>query len=133
MSKFEGKSALIIEDDSSSIRVLEQLLKQVNMTAEVILDSKNIQEKLEASNIPDVVFLDLEMPASNGYSVLQMIQNNNRFEGVPVVAYTTHISHLNDVRKAGFHSFLGKPVNGREFPNYLERIFNGEHVWEVPG
>ena len=132
MSIFEGKTALIIEDDDTSIRVMQQLLKQVNIPADVIWDSKKVKEQLNETSAPDVVFLDLEMPSSNGYTVLEMIQKDDRFDGVPVVAYTTHISHLNDARNAGFHSFLGKPVNGREFPIHLEKILNGENVWEVP-
>jgi CheY-like chemotaxis protein len=72
------------------------------------------------------------MPSSNGYTVLEYLQRNNRFDGVPVVAYTTHISHLNDAKRAGFHSFLGKPIDGRNFAKNLEKILKGQAVWEIP-
>ncbi|HRF96790.1 MAG TPA: response regulator, partial [Aggregatilineales bacterium] len=81
---------------------------------------------------PDVIFLDLEMPQSNGYSVLEYIQRAPQLANIPVVAYTTHTSHLNNAKNAGFHSFLGKPIDGRRFPAMLEKILNGEPVWEVP-
>lgn len=132
MSNVAGKTALIIEDDFVSIKVLEQLLKQVNMNIQIIVDHVSVPEQLEAISAPDVIFLDLEMPQSNGYSVLHHIQNNPKFNDVPVVAYTTHISHLNEARRAGFHSFLGKPVDGRQFPTYIEQILSGNPVWEVP-
>lgn len=132
MTNFEGKTALIIEDDYTSILVMQQLLKQLNIEYEVIQDSSNIGNKLDVVKVPDVIFLDLEMPASNGYTVLQFIQRDARFDNIPVVAYTTHISHLNDARDAGFHSFLGKPIDGRQFPNNLEKILSGKPVWEVP-
>lgn len=132
MSAFDGKTALIIEDDMNSILVLEQLLRQVSVPTNVIQDSKIVVQQLNEVPVPDIIFLDLEMPSSNGYTVLEYIQKNHRFKGVPVVAYTTHISHLNDVKNAGFHSFLGKPIDGRQFPTYLGKILNGEHVWEIP-
>jgi two-component system cell cycle response regulator DivK len=132
MSKFAGKSAIIIEDDHTSIKVLEQLLKQQGVSTKTILDSSGVENNLESSNVPDVIFLDLEMPHMNGYQVLEWIQGQAKFEDVPVVAYTTHISHLNDAKRAGFHSFLGKPIDGRSFANQLERILDGESVWEVP-
>ena len=132
MTIFEGKTALIIEDDDTSIRVMQQLLKQVNIPVSVIWDSGKVKDQLKDIPAPDVIFLDLEMPSSNGYTVLQMIQKDSKFAGVPIVAYTTHTSHLNDARNAGFHSFLGKPINGREFPANLEKILSGENVWEVP-
>jgi hypothetical protein len=34
-------------------------------------------------------------------------------------------------REAGFHSFLGKPLNVGRFPNLLRRILSGQPVWEV--
>lgn len=133
MSIFDGKTALIIEDDASAIRVLEQLLGQLDIPSEAIHDSATVIQQLTEVAVPDVVFLDLEMPSSNGYTILEYMQKDSRFDGVPVVAYTTHISHLNDVKRAGFHSFLGKPIDGREFPTHLGKILNGEPVWEVPG
>ncbi|MCU0481257.1 MAG: response regulator [Anaerolineae bacterium] len=132
MIKFTGKTALIIEDDETSIKVMMQLLKQVDMTATVIKDSYDMGSQLGQVAVPDVVFLDLEMPQANGYSVLEYIQQTPQFANTPVVAYTTHTSHLNVAKNAGFHSFLGKPIDGKRFPVLLEKILNGEPVWEVP-
>jgi two-component system cell cycle response regulator DivK len=67
----------------------------------------------------------------NGYDVLDRLKNDARFSNIPVVAYTTHVSHMNQARDAGFHSFLGKPLNDYLFPEQLNRILQGESVWEV--
>src|SRR5215207_1546181 len=111
MSQFAGKLAVIIEDDLRSIKVLEQLLKQIGIVSSILRDSVDIGAKLEKIDCPDIIFLDLEMPSINGYRVLDLIHNIEKLSQVPVVAYTTHISHLNDTRRAGFHSFLGKPLD----------------------
>lgn len=132
MSIFEGKKALIIEDDLTAIKVMQQLLEQVAIPAIVIEDSYKVPEQLANIETPDVIFLDLEMPKSNGYTVLEYLQKDSRFEHVPIVAYTTHISHLNEAQRAGFHSFLGKPVDGDRFVEHLENILQGKPVWEVP-
>ena len=133
MSSFEGILALIIEDDPSSIKVLKSLLSQVGADSMAISDTSSIQDELRGIERPDVIFIDLEMPANNGYSVLEIIQSDSFFDDVPTVAYTTHISHLNEAKTAGFHSFLGKPIDGDEFPDFLEEILSGSDVWEVPG
>jgi two-component system, cell cycle response regulator DivK len=132
MGKLAGKTALIIDDNSSAIRVLEQLLIRESMTSLGIQDTHNIRKHLANASVPDVIFLDLEMPFTNGYAVLETIKGDARFKNVPVIAYTTHISHLNDAKRAGFDGFLGKPVDGRVFGSLVERILNGEKVWEVP-
>lgn len=131
MRDFKSLRALIIEDDQSSVDVLQSLLTDLQVTSDVIFDSYNLTENLQGVPRPDVVFLDLEMPASNGYSVLDYIRNNAVFEGVPIVAYTTHISHMNEAKRAGFDGFLGKPLSRSEFPDQLSDILNGKSVWSV--
>lgn len=133
MTIFDGKTALIIEDDMKSIEVLQQLLLTVDIPSEIIYDSFHVANKISEAGIPDVVFLDLEMPQSNGYTVLEILKGDSKFDGVPVVAYTTHTSHLNQAKQAGFHSFLGKPLDGRQFADNLAKILNGESIWEIPG
>ena len=132
MPQFEGLQVLIIEDDRTSINVLKRLLNQLDVDPAVIHDSVVIQDELGEVTRPDVIFLDLEMPATNGYKVLEMLRQDEYFDGVPVVAYTTHTSHMNDARRAGFSGFLGKPLDSSLFPGQLARILNGEQVWEVP-
>ena len=132
MVNFAGKTALIIEDNISSIRVLEQLLKRVNVASVAIHDTRDVESQLTQVAVPDVIFLDLEMPFTNGYTVLAAIKADARFQSVPVIACTTHISHLNDTKRAGFDGFLGKPLDHRLFALQLERILNGEQIWEVP-
>jgi CheY-like chemotaxis protein len=70
MSQFEGIQALIIEDDRTSINVLMRLLDQLDVVTAVIHDSALVKDELGGINRPDVIFLDLEMPATNGYKPL---------------------------------------------------------------
>lgn len=131
MDSFKGVRALIIEDDEVSVDVLQNLLSQLEVDTMVIPGNKQTPDHLAETSRPDVIFLDLEMPGYNGYEILTFIQQDREFDGVPIVAYTTHISHMNDARRAGFHSFLGKPLSRFEFAEQLERILNGESVWEA--
>jgi CheY-like chemotaxis protein len=132
MVTLEGVHALIIEDDQISIDVLQNLLDQLAVVTTVVPGNHSIADAIGRLARPDVIFLDLEMPGYNGYEVLEMLQADAEFDGVPIVAYTTHISHMNDARNAGFHSFLGKPIERYTFAENLERILNGESVWEAP-
>lgn len=132
MSVYEGKLALIIEDDPTSIKVLEQMLNYLSVEVLVISDSVKVSEKLdELSVTPDVIFIDLEMPKNNGYAVLRYIQQSRKLDGIPTVVYSTHTSHLNEAQQLGFHSFLGKPLDGERFPDQLRRILEKIPVWEV--
>lgn len=129
---FTGVRALIIEDEETSVDVLRNLLDQLEVDSSVIYSTPDMAESIGQLARPDVIFLDLEMPGMNGYEVLELIHSDSEFDGVPVVAYTTHISHMNEARRAGFHSFLGKPLRRYDFADNLRRILNGESVWEAP-
>lgn len=130
MNSFEGKTVISIEDNQTGSKGLEQTLRQLGVNAQIILDSADIETELDTISPPDAFFLDLETSNMNGYAVLEHIQQNSKFAHVPVVAYTSHMSHLNDAKHAGFHSFLAKPLDEGNFASQLSRILAGESVWE---
>ncbi len=130
-SAFAGVRALIIEDEQTSIDVLRNLLDQLEVETSVIWGGPDISEAISRTARPDVIFLDLEMPGLNGYEVLDLLRDDAEFDGVPIVAYTTHLSHMNNARNAGFDGFLGKPLHRAEFAEQLGRILDGDDVWEA--
>lgn len=123
---------LVIDDDDTSLEVMEALLDQVGASY-TFLDSVDASaDNLRSLGQIDVIFLDLEMPRRNGYDVLHEI--TAAFGGnVPVVAYTAHTSEMVHARESGFHSFLGKPLNGAKFADQLNRILNGQQIWSRSG
>ena len=123
--------ALVIDDNPANLDVLDRLLRREGVTPIPIAYPEHVWEILDESGKIDVVFLDLEFPNNSGFDVVAALRADSRLEGVPVVAYTVHTSEQNEARLAGFHSFLGKPINVEMFPDHLRRILSGEHVWEV--
>jgi CheY-like chemotaxis protein len=126
-----SKKALIIDDSSSNIKVLVNLLKLESVEAVTLNNPLDLEDTLSGLDKLDVIFLDLEMPELDGYEVLEIL-HASRFAKVPVVAYTVHVSEMNAMRSKGFHSFLGKPLNAEEFPKQLARILKNEPVWSLP-
>lgn len=132
MVAFEEYFALIIDDDDVSIDVLSTMLSRLNMPHAYLQNSSEIEAYLETAPHLDAIFLDLEMPGMNGYQVLSVLKAHPKSAEVPIVAYTTHVSHANDAYAAGFHSFLGKPLDRTAFPQQLANILSGEAVWNLP-
>ena len=123
--------ALIIDDNRLNIDVLTMMLSNEGVSY-VSLDSpRHLAKTLDQMESVDVVFLDLEFPNGSGFKLLEQLKADSRLDGVPVVAYTVHTSKINEVRRAGFHSLLGKPLDVARFPQQLNRILRGVPVWEV--
>lgn len=121
--------ALIIDDDANNVIILGQFLTLEGVNCRQALNATELDEVLYDLHQVDIVFLDLNMPQRDGYAVLQVLQSDDRFRDVPIVAYTVHFGELHMARESGFHSFLGKPLNGDLFPTQLARILSGERIW----
>jgi CheY-like chemotaxis protein len=130
MTNLNGVYAIIIEDNASDAKVLATLLKRLNVQVDA-LGNDILGELAQVPQVPHVIFLDLEMQGLNGYDVIEALQANQDFAEVPVVAYTSHSSEMVNARAAGFHSFLGKPLESSVFGEQLTDILNGTPVWEV--
>ena len=122
--------ALIIEDNPGDQKVLQTLLARAGVD-HVACEGQEVLQTIGEIGVPDLVFLDLEMPGLNGFQVLRELQSDPNLAQVPVVAYTSHTSEMRVAREAGFHSFLGKPLNSAAFGEQVAQIIRGEPVWEV--
>ena len=123
--------ALIIDDNQANVDVLERALALEGITPYSVRASGAISATLQAMQTIDVVFLDLNLGWSNGLELIKELKQDQRLAHIPIVAYTVLISEQNEAYQAGFHSFLGKPLNLEHFPNQMRRILSGEQVWEL--
>ncbi len=123
--------ALIIDDNPMNGDVLGMLLANQGVTHTLLESPRSLADILEQLEQIGIIFLDLEMPHHNGFDILNDLRADPRLEGVPIVAYTVHISEIDEARTAGFDGFLGKPLNTQKFPDQLNRIMNGMPVWEI--
>ena len=123
--------ALIIDDNADNVGILEQMLEMEGVGFTSVQDPTQVDARLGNVSI-DIVFLDFEMPKIDGYKMLEKLKADARFDGVPIVAYTVHVSEISVAREKGFDSFLGKPLDADSFPDHLRRILSGQQVWANP-
>lgn len=121
--------ALIIDDDSYNLSVLSQMLNIEGVSSIGVSDPAALDDTLTHPTPIDIVFLDLELPGINGLEIFHNLKADERFQQIPIIAYSVHNSEINTVRELGFQGFIGKPVDADKFPNQLRRILNGEPVW----
>lgn len=124
--------ALIIDDKPTNIQVLQQLLRMEDVASVTISSTKDLAFQLDSIRNIDVVFVDLEMPIMNGYEVVEVIKANPHFRSAKVIAYSVHVTELNNALSRGFDGFLGKPVDAEAFSDQLQRILAGETVYYLP-
>jgi len=124
--------ALVIDDNAKNVDVLTRLLTEQGINSIQVTNPTNLDMALNQVEDLRVVFLDLEMPGIDGYQVLHQLKSDPAFNDVPMVAYTVHVSEIKEAHAQGFDGFLGKPLDSDKFPDQLNRILNGQPVWETP-
>ncbi len=122
--------ALIVDDNITNLEVMAEMLAALGVTYTAVQNPTRLGDVLDALERLDVVFLDLEMPGMDGYTVLDILRHDYGITA-PIVASTVHLNEIQTAREIGFDSFLGKPLKVSRFPNQLARILNGEPVWEI--
>ena len=85
-------------------------------------------------DIPDVVFLDIQMRPYDGYELLQMLRDDPVYGDTTVIAMTANVmAHdVEQLREAGFSGLIGKPIMKEVFPQLVTKILDGDPVWFVP-
>jgi CheY-like chemotaxis protein len=78
----------------------------------------------EATIIPDLIFLDINMPLMNGRECLIEIRKNPKFKAVPVIMHST-ASYVNlvDLYQQGASLYVVKPSSFREQVAMLKSVF----------
>ena len=112
-------TSIIIDDETNSRKSLLQKLSACCPEIAVIADCGDVEEALESIEKlkPDIVFLDIEMPRMNGFTVLNQL-NDIDFEVIFVTAYDRYA--IEAIRYSAL-DYLLKPVQVDELKNAVVR------------
>lgn len=99
---------LIVEDDENSLELLRRFLTGKGFKAKL---ARTGEEALELAPLADLVLLDLQIPAPDGYEVANRLRQ--RFVELPIIIVTAQTSSLSQVRgfDAGADDYVMKPID----------------------
>ncbi|MGZ5471887.1 MAG: LytR/AlgR family response regulator transcription factor [Nitrososphaeraceae archaeon] len=108
MKDFDQIITLIVDDESNSRNVLRKLLQAEHDIIKVVDVAADVEEafmKIQAYK-PQLVFLDIQMPTSNGFNLLR------KFESVPfeVIFVTSFDKYAINAIKFSALDYLLKPI-----------------------
>lgn len=84
------------------------------ITCVTALNGKEGLDKLKAKEVvPRLIFLDLNMPAMNGFQFLEHVKDNDELSKIPVVVFSTssNSSDVQQTKKLGAIDFFTKPTS----------------------
>lgn len=119
---------LLTDDDEDDRFLFQEALQCVDPTIHCDT-AKNGREALSFlgklhEKLPDVIFLDINMPQLNGWEFLSLIKQNSALSFIPIIMYSTssHTVHVEKAKDLGAWGFCTKPDAMDELVRILKFI-----------
>ena len=106
---------MLADDDMDDCQFFKEALETLPITTRLktVNDGVQLMNHLQenAAQLPDILFLDINMPRKNGFECLAEIKNNDKLKDIPVVVFSTSNVHENIymLLKTGADVYLHKP------------------------
>jgi CheY-like chemotaxis protein len=122
---------LLIDDDEDDQFFFKEALESIDPTilCDVAINGKIAFDKLKISTtLPDLIFLDLNMPVMNGFDFLQEIKKENKLNRIPIGIFSTSniISDRELTKTLGARFFLTKPTDLKILRNKIQDILSAD-------
>ena len=108
------KRILVIEDTEDNRRIIGDLLTSVGYEVIEAVDGEEGVAMAE-SHRPDLILIDIQLPAMDGYEATRRIRAIPQLAEVPIIAVTSYALSGDEAkaRAAGCESYIAKPFSPR--------------------
>lgn len=116
---------VVADDNPVSRELIHEILKSPDRLIIEASDGRDALLKIEETN-PDLVLLDIQMPALDGFGVLQQLRSDPRFRKLRVAALTAFAMKGDQERAlaAGFDEYITKPVRSATLRAMVEKLLS---------
>ena len=113
---------MVVDEDLQILATLKEFLEPWGLSVTTLNNPQRFWETLKSCS-PDLLILDVKMPAVSGVELCQIIRNNSRWGRLPIIFLTAHTDAaiVNQMFSVGADDFVSKPIVG---PELVSRIIN---------
>jgi DNA-binding response OmpR family regulator len=124
---------LVVDDDPDLVRALRLRLRANHYDIATATDGYGAIASAQKER-PDLIVLDLGLPAGDGFVVLERLQNSDALSGIPVIVLSARDPQNNEQRalKAGATAFFQKPADNDELLNVIRTSLSGSPAVQAP-
>jgi CheY-like chemotaxis protein len=116
---------LLADDDKDDClffsMVLDSFKKPLQFAS--VGDGEKLMNYLEENilKLPDVLFLDLNMPRKNGFESLSEIRQNKKMDALPIIIFSTSFEKemINQLYASGANYYIRKPADFIQFKRII--------------
>jgi len=104
-------SILIVDDQESNVRLLEQMLREAGYLSITSTTDPYAVSELHRTHQYDLILLDLQMPGMDGFQVMEALRQIESESYVPILVITAQPAHKLQALGCGANDFISKPFD----------------------
>ena len=126
----ENLNILLADDDADDCIFFKDALEELSVTASfnTVNSGVELMDFLEKHtiNLPDMLFLDLNMPRKTGFDCLAEIKSNEKLNQLPVIIYSTSFNPemIDILYNKGAHLYIRKPADFKNLKSVIHKALS---------
>lgn len=117
---------LLVEDNYMNKVLVKEIL---TLNGYEIVEAKSGAEavRLTATERPDIVLMDIQLPEMDGITATRIIKADERNRAVPVLALTASAMKGDEekILSKGFDGYLAKPIDVKKLISMIKDVLGG--------
>ena len=106
------KNAWYVDDDSEMIQAIRLMLKMLGYDTRSFFDARLAAKALLGGEQPDILILDINMPAVTGIDMLEFVRRSSDWNNIPIVMLSSEVTdvQVDEAIDLGADGYVFKPV-----------------------
>lgn len=117
-----GERVLVVDDNQLNLDLARYVLEGDGFTVDEALHVDEAWARLRAAR-PDIVLVDIQLPGTDGLTLVRAIKATPGLKDIPVIAFTAYAMQGDEqrFRAAGCDGYLAKPIDVHTFAAEVRR------------
>lgn len=128
---------ILLADDDEGDRILFKDAigeLEINHVMNIVNNGKELMEYLkeEKTILPNLIFLDLNMPYKNGIECLKEIRSDKKFKNISIAVYSTSAAEkdIQETFLSGANIYIKKPNNFDKHKQVINKVVKTSKLYE---
>jgi CheY-like chemotaxis protein len=120
------RNVWIIDDDEEMSRAVGLMLNLLGCDTTSFLSVRSAVQRLVAGKLPDLLFLDINMPEVSGFEMLEFLRRRPEWKNLPIVILSSEAADVvvDRALELGADSYVMKPVTIEELEKAMATAFS---------
>jgi CheY-like chemotaxis protein len=125
---------LLTDDDEGDRLVFKEIFEEMerDIFVQIVNDGKELMDYLknESNQLPNIIFLDLNMPNMKGLECLKKIRKNKKYNDISIAIYSTSKSEtdIEDTFYYGANIYITKPGDYKKLKQVLDKALTAARM-----